>query len=265
MSQLSIAVNNKVATLAIDCPATRNAIDVTIVRALHAALDQLEHAKLDARALVITGREDAFCSGVDLHSVNLTTAEARQREHLELRRFMDPLILRLSSFRYPTVAAVNGPAVGVGMSLALASDIIVVADEAYFCPSFARLGLVPDAGITFNLARRIGAGRSLATLMLAEKIDAQTALTWGLAYAVEPLANLAARAQDIAHRLAEGPSAVLAFIRQLQTSSFNTALPDQLRAELSAQESALKSPECVEGVAAFFQKREPDFAHFAKS
>ena len=151
----------------------------------------------------------------------------------------------------------NGPAVGVGMSLALASDIIVVADKAYFCASFARLGLVPDAGITFNLARRIGVGRSLA--------DAQTALTWGLAYAIEPLANLTARAQDIAHRLAEGPSAVLAHIRQLQTSSFNTALPDQLRAELSAQESALRAPECVEGVAAFFQKREPRFAHLTKS
>ena len=97
----------------------------------------------------------------------------------------------------------------------------------------------------------------MATLILAEKIDAQTALSWGLAYAVEALANLAARAQDIAHRLAEGPSAVLAFIRQLQTSSFNTALPDQLRAELNAQEGALRSPECVEGVTAFFQKREP--------
>jgi 2-(1,2-epoxy-1,2-dihydrophenyl)acetyl-CoA isomerase len=166
-------------------------------------------------------------------------------------RFMDPLILRLSGFRFPIVAAVNGAAVGAGMSLALASDIIMAADNAYFLPSFARLGLVPDAGITFHLARRIGAGRSLSSLMLAERIDAKTALEWGLAYAVVPAGELLARAQAVAHRLATGPCAVLGQIRTLH---------EQLRAERSAQEMTLETQDCVEGVRAFFEKREPNFS-----
>ena len=184
VSSLSFTVSEGVATLGIQRPTVSNAIDITIIRAIHLALDQIQKGDSGARAVVITGSDAVFCSGLDLHSIDLKTEQARQRAHFEMRRFMDPLILRLSGFRYPIVAAVNGAAVGAGMSLALASDIIVVGESAYFCPSFARLGLVPDAGITFHLARRIGGGRSLAALMLAEKIPAKTALEWGLAYAV---------------------------------------------------------------------------------
>ena len=198
--------------------------------------------------MVITGSGDVFCSGLDLHSVDLNTRQARQRAHFEMRRFMDPLITRLSGFRFPIIAAVNGAAVGAGMSLALASDIIVVGESAYFCPSFARLGLVPDAGITFHLARRIGGGRSLAALMLAEKINAKTALDWGLAYAVAPDGEVQARAQEVAHKLASGPCAVLGQIRSLHASTFDNSLQEQLRAERSAQEMTLETQDCVEGV-----------------
>jgi 2-(1,2-epoxy-1,2-dihydrophenyl)acetyl-CoA isomerase len=166
----------------------------------------------------------------------------------------------LSGFRFPIVAAVNGAAVGAGMSLALASDIIIAGDNAYFLPSFARLGLVPDAGITFHLARRIGAGRSLSSLMLAERIDAKTALDWGLAYAVVPADEVVMRAQAVAHRLATGPCAVLGQIRSLHTSTFDNSLQEQLRAERSAQEMTLETHDCVEGVRAFFEKREPNFS-----
>jgi 2-(1,2-epoxy-1,2-dihydrophenyl)acetyl-CoA isomerase len=177
-----------------------------------------------------------------------------------MRRFMDPLILRLSGFRFPIIAAVNGAAVGAGMSLALASDIIIAGENAYFLPSFARLGLVPDAGITFHLARRIGGGRSLSSLMLAEKIDAKTALCWGLAYAVVPDAEAVERAQSVARRLATGPCAVLGQIRSLHASTFDNSLQEQLRAERSAQEMTLETHDCVEGVRAFFEKREPNFS-----
>src|ERR1700689_4359867 len=186
MNSLSFTVSDGVATLALQRSACSNAIDITVIRAIHLALDQIQKGEGGAKAVVITGSNDVFCSGLDLHSIDLKSAEARQRAHFEMRRFMDPLILRLSRFRFPIVAAVNGAAVGAGMSLALASDIIIASDTSYFLPSFARLGLVPDAGITFNLARRVGGGRSLAALMLAEKIDAKTALDWGLAYAVVP-------------------------------------------------------------------------------
>jgi 2-(1,2-epoxy-1,2-dihydrophenyl)acetyl-CoA isomerase len=260
MNTLAFTVSDGVATLAIQRSAVSNAIDITIIRAMHLALDQIQKGDGGARAVVLTGSNDVFCSGLDLHSIDLKTQEARQRAHFEMRRFMDPLIMRLSGFRYPIVAAVNGAAAGAGMSLALACDIIVAGDNAYFLPSFARLGLVPDAGITFHLARRIGGGRSLSALMLAERIDAKTALDWGLAYAVVPAAEVLLRAQAVAHRLASGPSAVLGQIRALQASAFDNSLQEQLRAERSAQEMSLEAHDCVEGVRAFFEKREPHFS-----
>jgi 2-(1,2-epoxy-1,2-dihydrophenyl)acetyl-CoA isomerase len=260
MNSLAVAVADGVATLSINRPQTSNAIDISIIRAMHLALDQIQKGDSGARAVVITGTNDVFCSGLDLHSVDLKTEQARQRAHFEMRRFMDPLILRLSGFRFPIVAAVNGAAVGAGMSLALASDMIVVGESAYFCPSFTRLGLVPDAGITFHLARRIGGGRSLAALMLAEKIHAQTAFEWGLAYATAPDHEVLMRAQHLAQRLATGPCAVLGQIRSLHASTFDNSLQEQLRAERSAQEMTLETHDCVEGVRAFFEKREPHFS-----
>src|SRR6202046_1771272 len=165
MNSLSFTVSDGVATLALQRSACSNAIDITVIRAIHLALDQIQKGEGGARAVVITGSNDVFCRGLDLHSIYLKTQQARQRAHFEMRRFMDPLILRLSGFRFPIVAAVNGAAVGGGMSLALASDIIVMGESAYFCPSFARLGLVPDAGITFHLARRLGGGGPLSAVV----------------------------------------------------------------------------------------------------
>jgi len=260
MTSLSVAVSDGVATLTIQRPQVSNAIDISIIRAMHLALDQIQKGESGARAVIITGSNEVFCSGLDLHSVDLNTRQARQRAHFEMRRFMDPLILRLSGFRFPIIAAVNGAAVGAGMSLALASDLIVVGESAFFCPSFARLGLVPDAGITFHLARRIGGGRSLAALMLAEKITSKNALDWGLAYAVAPDGEVQARAQALAQKLAAGPCAVLSQIRSLHASTFDNSLQEQLRAERSAQEMTLETHDCVEGVRAFFEKREPHFS-----
>src|SRR5277367_114991 len=138
MNTLSFTVADGVATLAIQRTAVSNAIDITIIRAMHLALDQIQKGEGGAKAVVITGSNDVFCSGLDLHSVDLKTVQARQRAHFEMRRFMDPLILRLSGFRFPIVAAVNGAAVGAGMSLALASDISIVGENAYFCPTMMK-------------------------------------------------------------------------------------------------------------------------------
>jgi len=260
MSTLGFTIADGVATLRIQRESVGNAIDISVIRALHLALDQIQKGEGGARAIVLTGAGGVFCSGLDLHSIDLTTQQARQRAHFEMRRFMDPLILRLGGFRFPIIAAVNGAAAGAGMSLALASDIIVVGESGYFCPSFARLGLVPDAGITFHLARCIGASRALSSLLLAEKIDARTAHHWGLAYAVAADSEVVQRAQQIAHTLANGPTAVIGQIRALHAQTFDHSLEQQLRAERSAQEMNLEAQDCVEGVRAFFEKREPHFS-----
>jgi 2-(1,2-epoxy-1,2-dihydrophenyl)acetyl-CoA isomerase len=136
---------------------------------------------------------------------------------------------------------------------------MVIAEDGFLWPSFARLGLVPDAGVTARLARRIGGGRALSSLLLAEKIDAKTALEWGLVYAVVPAAGVLNTAQSLAQRLAAGPRSVISQIRQLSASAFDNSLSVQLRAERSAQERILDAHECFEGVQAFFEKREPNF------
>ncbi len=260
MSALSYTVANRVATLAIECKATCNSIDLKVVRALHLALDDIAKRESGAAAVVLTGGDKAFCSGLNLHYMDLKTREARQRAHFDMRRFMDPLIARLSEFRYPIIAAVNGGSAGAGMSLALACDIIVAGENSFFLPSFARLGLVPDAGITFHLARRVGGGRALSSLLLAEKIDASTALRWGLAYAVVPDADVLKDATAVAQRLAKGPRDVLRQLRSVHAITFQNSLQQQLRAERGAQEMVKEGPDCCEGVSAFFQKREPQFS-----
>jgi 2-(1,2-epoxy-1,2-dihydrophenyl)acetyl-CoA isomerase len=253
MNDISVKVDQGVAFVSLNRPDTRNAINVAMIRALQSVLDTFEMRESGARALVLTGGLDVFCSGMDLHSIDLKTKEARQRAHFAMRRFMDPLILRLSAFRRPIIAAVHGAAVGAGLSLALACDIIIAADDAYF----SRLGMVPDAGVTFHLARRVGGGRALSSLLLAEPINAKTALLWGLVYETLPKSQVLARSGEIALRLAKGPLTALAQLRSLQASAFNYSLERQLRDERFAQESS--SAECLEGVSTFFEKREPQF------
>jgi 2-(1,2-epoxy-1,2-dihydrophenyl)acetyl-CoA isomerase len=260
MSALSYIVEDDVATLAIECHATSNSIDLNVIRGLHGALDEIAKRENGVGAVVITGGGKAFCSGLNLHSVDLGARESRQRAYFATRRFMDPLIARLSEFRYPIIAAVNGGAAGAGMSLALACDIIVAGENSYFLPSFARRGIVPDAGITFHLARRVGTGRALSSLLLADRIDAQTALQWGLCYAVVPDADVLRSATAIARRLAKGPRDVLGQMRSLLATTFHNSLQQQLRAERAAQETMRDNPDCLEGVSAFFEKREPHFS-----
>jgi 2-(1,2-epoxy-1,2-dihydrophenyl)acetyl-CoA isomerase len=260
MSSINLAIADSIATITLQEPRTRNAFDINMVREMHRTLDRVQKEGAAVRSVVVAGSGGVFCSGVDLHSVHLDASEARQQEHHELRKFMDPLMLRFSELRQPLVAAVTGAAVGAGMSLALACDIIVVADDGYFWPSFSRVGLVPDAGVTFRLARRIGGGRAVSALLLADKIDAGKALEWGLAYAMTPPSEVLAKAREVAQRLAAGPRSVLAQIRQLSACTFDHSLPQQLRAERSAQERVLAAQECVEGVRAFFEKREPDYS-----
>jgi 2-(1,2-epoxy-1,2-dihydrophenyl)acetyl-CoA isomerase len=134
-----------------------------------------------------------------------------------------------------------------------------MADNTFLWPSFARLGTVPDAGITFRLARRVGGGRALSALLLAEKIDSTTALEWGLVHSRVPAADVLTTAQELAQRLAHGPRSVLAQIRSLCSSAFDHSLEQQVQAERTAQERTLEAQECVEGVRAFFEKREPNF------
>jgi 2-(1,2-epoxy-1,2-dihydrophenyl)acetyl-CoA isomerase len=257
MHTLSMTVADGVAT--IQRGANDDAIALHVVRDMHTALDRIQKRGSGARAVVLTVNDLKLSGCMHLNPSDMKTKQQAQRWHMQMRGFMNALIVRLSEFRYPIIAAINGITAGPAMSLALASDIIVAGTGASFLPSSSRLGLVPDAGITFHLARRVGGGRSIALLMLAEEIDAAAALKWGLVYDVVSDTEVLTRAQLIGRRLAAGPTAVLGQIRALHVSSYGNSLAKQLRSERAAQEIALGARTFVEGASAFFEKREPVF------
>ncbi|WP_299007262.1 enoyl-CoA hydratase-related protein, partial [uncultured Caulobacter sp.] len=164
----------------------------------------------------------------------------------------------LKDFPLPIVTAVNGPAAGVGCSIALMGDIIVAAESAYFLQAFRRIGLVPDGGSTYLLPRLVGKARAMEMMLLGDKISAATALQWGLVNRCVPDDELIGAATAIAQELARGPAA-LGAIRKLVWDSLDADWTGQLHAERKAQKFAGKTEDFIEGVTAFLQKRAAAF------
>ena len=255
---LSLEINGAVAWLRMRRPEVANAIDSALITEFDRLLNGLE-GNLSIRCLVMTGEGATFSSGIDLRAIRQSLDKAHEDEAVVARGHLDHLVCRLLNFRIPIIAAVNGAAIGAGMTLALTADLIVMAEDAYLEPSFTRLGFVPDQGITYLLPHLIGAARSRAVLMLAERINAQDALSWGLAYRSFPAQTFVEGVNALASRLATGPSWVLGATRRLWYRGDSSQLKAHMKEERSAQESALRQGECLEGVEAFLQKRQPTF------
>jgi len=246
-----LTAHGKVARLTLNHSPTINALSSTLVGELVAALDTVLRG--DFRAVVITGAGRGFCSGADMKELPGWRDEGAGQV---LERLYHPLFRTLRDFPMPIVTAVNGPAVGIGLSLALMGDLVLAARSAYFLLSFARIGLVPDGGLTYLLPRAIGAARAREMAVLAEPLAADKALEWGLINRMLPDEELADAALAIAGRLAEGPAA-LPFTRALfQDKAAHEA---QLAREAGAQQRAGESDDFREGLAAFQQKRLPKF------
>ena len=251
MNAVGLEVRNHVGWITLDRPGIANAIDRPMLCALDKALDFVIERNHAVRAMVLTGTGRHFCSGVDLRAMSAPDGMERG--------FLDHVIERLLSIPVPIVAAISGAAAGSGMTMALTADIILMTEDAFFLPSFIRLGLVPDNGITTLLSERVGAARARASLMLSERIEARKALDWGLAYEIVGGQALQARAAELAEKLAAGPRNALAATRMIFSQRNGGEFHKQLRAERSAHLDALRSQECIEGRAAFFEHREPCF------
>jgi 2-(1,2-epoxy-1,2-dihydrophenyl)acetyl-CoA isomerase len=243
--------HGKVAVVTLNHDAAINALSVAMVESLNAALDVVKTG--DFRALVLTGAGRGFCSGADMKEL---PARREEGASLVLERVFHPLFRRLRDLPMPVVTAVNGAAVGIGMSLALMGDLTVAARSSYFLLSFARIGLVPDGGATFLLPRLIGLARARELAMLAEKLPAEQALGWGLINRVVDDAQLMDAALELARRLAQGPAA-LPLTRQLFWDE--KGYEAQLAREAAAQQQAGTTDDFAEGLAAFLEKREPKF------
>ena len=244
-----------IATITLNRPDVLNALDDSLIRALR---DAIERAAGDdaVRAVLLTGAGRGFSSGADLASVppspSLDLGQLlRERYH--------PVILAMRSMPKPVVCAVNGPAAGAGMSIALAGDIVLAARSAYFVQAFSKIGLVPDAGSTWFLPRYAGDVRARAMALLAERIDAPTAERFGLVWQVLDDEQLMPQARQLAARLAAQPTRACALIKQALNDSFGRDLPAQLELEATLQTQAGRTEDFAEGVAAFLQRRAPQF------
>jgi 2-(1,2-epoxy-1,2-dihydrophenyl)acetyl-CoA isomerase len=243
--------HGKVAVVALNHDATINALSTAMVESLNAALDAVE--KGGFRALVLTGAGRGFCSGADMKEL---PARRKEGAGIVLERLFHPLFRRLRDLPMPVVTAVNGPAAGIGMSLALMGDLIVASRAASFLLSFTRIGLVPDGGLTFLLPRLIGLARARELTLLADRLPAGQALAWGLVNCVVDHTQLMDEALGLAWRLADGPAA-LPLTRRLFWDE--KGYEAQLAREAAAQQKAGATDDFAEGLAAFMEKREPKF------
>jgi 2-(1,2-epoxy-1,2-dihydrophenyl)acetyl-CoA isomerase len=256
---LKVAIDGGVAILTLNDPAALNAANTGMTSALTAAFERIASGDLAVRAVVLTGEGRAFCSGANLSaSGSLTSAEGPRDVGDTLRDVYNPLVNAMRDLPCPIVAAVNGPAVGIGCAFALAADLIVAGESAYFQLSFNRIGLIPDGGSTYLLPRLIGKARAMEMALLGERVGARQALDWGLINRCVADADLAASALALAKQLAGGPMS-LRLIRRAMWASLDAGWAEQLEVEIQAQREAGYSQDFVEGVAAFRQKRPPVF------
>jgi 2-(1,2-epoxy-1,2-dihydrophenyl)acetyl-CoA isomerase len=246
-----------VATLTLNRPEARNALDMTMRGDLEAALTALDR-DTDVRVLVVRGAGEHFCSGGDVKLMRdnaMTAAEGQSRVEA-----INRAITALARFRAPTIAMVDGAAVGAGCNLALACDLIVASDRARFGEVFARIGLIPDAGGTFFLPRRVGLARAKELVFTADIIEAREAERIGLINRVVPAAELERETMELARRIADGPPRVLAAAKVLLDRASGLDLESALHWEALTQGAMIAAPDHREGVRAFFEKRAPRFA-----
>jgi 2-(1,2-epoxy-1,2-dihydrophenyl)acetyl-CoA isomerase len=212
------------------------------------------------RALLITGAGRAFSSGADLKETrSADDGDGVPDLSARLKEIYHPIIIGIREMPKPVVAAVNGPAVGIGASLALAADLIVAAESAYFLLAFVNIGLIPDGGSTAFLPARIGLARSTEMAMLGEKVPASQALDWGMINRVVADDVLEREGQALLERLAKGPTRSYAGAKKLLNRRVYADIEGQLDAEADAQREQGSSQDFIEGVMAFIQKRDPNF------
>lgn len=266
---IRVEVADGVATITIDRPHRRNALDAASRDAL---VEALLAARADAavRAVLLTGAGDAFCTGADLSLGASPSTGAGAggdgrgidpRAAAEALRFgAQRLVRTLFELDKPTVAAVAGPAAGMGAHLALACDLIVMAEGARLIEVFARRGLVVDALGAWLLVRLVGLARAKQLVLLADDLPAVTARDWGLAVDVVPRERLMETARDLARRLAAGPTRALGMSKQLLNRAAEMPLDLFAEAEAGAVAINTQYADMKEGMIAFLERRAPEFS-----
>jgi 2-(1,2-epoxy-1,2-dihydrophenyl)acetyl-CoA isomerase len=248
----------RVATIALARPEKLNALTAAMHAELRAALDQAE-ADDEVQVVVLTGEGRAFSSGQDLTEELPRDIYGQVDLGGPLARDYNPLVRRLAHYPKVTVAALNGPAVGASMNIALACDVVLAARSAYLQEAFAQIGLIPDAGGTWLLPRIVGPKRALALMLTADRVPAEEAERLGLVYKVFDDASFADDAAALAARLAEGPALAYRLMKRAVAEGLESSFDAQLAVEAELQHKAGLSADFAEGIRAFREKRAPRF------
>lgn len=257
-ANLDVTREGAVLTIALNRPDKLN----SLTAALHADLrDALAKAAEDdaVRVVVLTGQGRAFSAGQDLTEDLPRDAKGRIDLGPPLARDYNPLVLALANHPKVTVAALNGPAVGASMNIALACDIVVAARGAYLQEAFAKIALIPDAGGTWLLPRLVGLKRATALMLTAEPVPAEEARAMGLVHKVFDDATFLQDVAAFAAALSHGPALAYRLMKQALRSSLDNTLEEQLAVEAQLQSQAGFSADFAEGIAAFREKRSPRF------
>jgi 2-(1,2-epoxy-1,2-dihydrophenyl)acetyl-CoA isomerase len=253
MAEVETSRDGAVLTITLNRPDVLNAFNAALHAALAAALKDARDPEI--RAVVVTGAGRGFCVGQDLTEFREASGDIADR----LRSTYHPNVLAVRALEKPVIAAVNGPAAGAGLSFACACDIRLAADSATFIPAFVNIGLIPDSGGTFFISRLLGPARAAEWMTSGRRLTAAEAHAWGLVSEVVQEDDLAARAAELASALAALPTRAIGMTKRLFDAAPTNRLEEQLELEAQLQSAATKSEDFREGVAAFLEKRDPDF------
>ena len=247
------------AKIELNRPERMNAWNAQFSVDLNAAIREVTENP-EVRAVLITGAGRAFSSGADLKEAAGQAGDGPVDVHRTLTERYHPLITGVRRMPKPVVAAVNGPAAGIGLSLALACDLVVAAESAYFLLAFVNIGLVPDGGSSLLVPSRVGFTRAAELAMLGERLDARKALDWGLINRVWPDEEFAGEAARLLDRLASGATKSYAGTKRQLNQWLYQQMDAQLEFEAGIQKEMAASGDFAEGLAAFAEKRPPRFS-----
>jgi 2-(1,2-epoxy-1,2-dihydrophenyl)acetyl-CoA isomerase len=260
LETVTLTRRGAIATIELNRPDTMNALDGRLCTDLTTALQDVGGDEA-IRAVGLRGAGRAFCSGADLPFLE---TQARTPEgHLDLERLLHdlyhPVITAVRDMPKPVVAALNGPAVGIGLSLALAADLVVARESAYLLLAFVNVGLVPDGGASLFVAERVGFARASEMALLGERIGAAQATAWGLINRAIPDDAFDGEVDALLERLAGGPTRAYAGVKRELDAWHYARIAEQLALEAAEQGQAAATADFAEGVAAFRAKRPPEF------
>jgi 2-(1,2-epoxy-1,2-dihydrophenyl)acetyl-CoA isomerase len=260
LETVNIRLRDGVATVALNRPEALNAWNAQLGADLLAALERAAQDEA-VRALLITGSGRAFSSGADLKDLSVdTTPEGRPDVYRTLTERYHPIMRAIRDIPKPVLAAVNGPAVGIGCSLALCCDLIMAGEGAYFLLAFVNIGLVPDGGSSLFLPTRVGMARASELSMLGERLPAPRALEWGLINRVVADEHLEQESQALAARLASGPTRSYAGTKRQLNNWLYGRMEEQLELEAQLQQEMAGSDDFLEGAMAFVERRQARFS-----